>query len=113
MATNPGTQPWGTLALIHQQEIHMTFGYGAVGTRSEPLRPGFNSKKCHDPCSLSHRLQAHRHTTHTGHYAGLCTGTLGWSRNNLPSQFAVVHLTTNKGNSDPFNWLMKLRLPGR
>lgn len=51
MATNPGTQPWGTLALIHQQEMHMTFGYECRGTGSEPLRPGFNSKKCHDPYS--------------------------------------------------------------
>lgn len=51
MATNPGTQPWGTPALIHQQEMHMTFGYECRGTGSEPLRPGFNSKKCHDPYS--------------------------------------------------------------
>lgn len=59
---------------------------------------------------LSQGLRAHRHTTHTGHYAG----TLGWSCNNLPSQFAIVQLTTNQGNSDPgpFNWLMNLRLPG-
>lgn len=82
MATNPGPQPWGTLPLIHHGKYRWPLVMSAVGTRSEPLRPVFYSKKClSSPKDCKHKGTPPTLVT----LLGLATGTLRWSHNDIPS----------------------------